>query len=88
MEDGKKKKKQRDDMIMNAEQIEIKMITVEQIYPITKYQLKDLQDIAEKLKLPLESTKYGVDNKTFRIIKKTKKDLYDEIIEKIKSFSN
>lgn len=88
MEDGRKKKKQRDDMIMNAEQIEIKMITVEQIYPITKYQLKDLQDIAEKLKLPLESTKYGADNKTFRIIKKTKKDLYDEIIEKIKSFSN
>lgn len=88
MEDGKKKKKHRDDMITNADQIEIKMITVEQIYPITKYQLKDLQDIAEKLKLPIESTKYGADNKTFRIIKKTKKDLYDEIIEKIKSFSN
>ncbi len=89
MEDCKKKKKQmRDDMIMNAEQIEIKTITVEQIYPITKYQLKDLQDIAEKLKLPLETTKYGADNKTFRIIKKTKKDLYDEITEKIKSFGN
>jgi hypothetical protein len=88
MEDGKKKKKQRDDMIMNAEQIEIKTITLEQILPITKYQLKDLQDIAEKLKLTIESTKYGSDNKTFRIIKKTKKDLYDEITDKITSFNN
>jgi hypothetical protein len=87
-DDGKKKKKQRDDMITNAEQIEIKTITTDQILPITKYQLKDLQDIAEKFKLPLESTKYGPDNKTFRIIKKTKKDLYDEIIDKITSFNN
>ena len=59
-------------MIVNADKIEIKTITIDQIHPMTKYQLKDLQDIAEKLKLPLETTKYGPDNKSFRIIKKIK----------------
>lgn len=87
-EEGKKKKKQREDMIVNADKIEIKTITIDQIHPMTKYQLKDLQDIAEKLKLPLETTKYGPDNKSFRIIKKIKKELYEDIIEKVKSFNN
>jgi predicted ABC-type ATPase len=59
---------------VNADKIEIKTITIDQIHPMTKYQLKDLQDIAEKLKLPLETTKYGPDNKSFRIIKKTSSD--------------
>ena len=74
-------------MISTVEQIDLKTIKVEQIYPIAKYQLKDLQDIAEKLNLQLETTKY-LDDKSLRIIKKTKKDLYEDIINKITKLQN
>ena len=82
-----RKKVIKEHMISSVEQIDLKTITVEQIYPIAKYQLKDLQDIAEKLNLQLEITKY-LDDKSMRIIKKTKKDLYEDIINKITKLGN
>ncbi len=82
-----KKGRKKENMISSAEQVQIKTIKVEQIHPITKYQLKDLQDIAEKLNLQLETTKYLAD-KSMRIIKKTKKDLYEDIINKITNLGN
>ena len=86
---GKKGRKKiiKENMISTVEQIDLKTIKVEQIYPIAKYQLKDLQDIAEKLNLQLETTKY-LDDKSLRIIKKTKKDLYEDIINKITKLQN
>ncbi len=82
-----KKGRKKENMISSAEQVQIKTIKVEQIHPITKYQLKDLQDIAEKLNLQLETTKY-LSDKSMRIIKKTKKDLYEEIVNKITNLGN
>lgn len=67
--------------ITDASQIttdNIGSIKPEQIQSIAKYQLKDLQDIAEKFKIQLEYTKTK-DNKT-KIFNKTKKELYDDII--------
>ena len=86
---GKKGRKKiiKENMISTVEQIDLKTIKVEQIYPIAKYQLKDSQDIAEKLNLQLETTKY-LDDKSLRIIKKTKKDLYEDIINKITKLQN
>lgn len=68
--------------ITDASQItneNIGSIKPEQIQSIAKYQLKDLQDIAEKFKIQLEYTKTK-DNKT-KIFNKTKKELYDDIIQ-------
>ena len=68
--------------ITDASQItneNIGSIRPEQIQSIAKYQLKDLQDIAEKFKIQLEYTKTK-DNKT-KIFNKTKKELYDDIIQ-------
>jgi hypothetical protein len=68
--------------ITDASQItidNINLIKPEQIQSIAKYQLKDLQDIAEKFKIQLEYTKTK-DNKT-KIFNKTKKELYDDIIQ-------
>ncbi len=78
-------------MISKAEQLDSedirKNIKVEQILPLAKYQLKDLQEIAEKLCIETEHKKYGGDAKTIKLTKKTKKDLHDDIIEKIKSLN-
>jgi hypothetical protein len=82
-----RKKIVKENMISTFEQIDLKTIKIDQIYPIAKYQLKDLQDIAEKLNLQLETTKY-LDDKSMRIIKKTKKDLYEDIINKITKLEN
>jgi hypothetical protein len=76
-------------IIMKAEQLEsedmIKNLKPEQILPLAKYQLKDLQEIAEKLCIETEHKKYGGDAKTIKLTKKTKKDLHDDILEKIKN---
>ncbi len=85
---GKIKLSKRDDMITNVDQIQIKTIVTEQFHPISKYQLKNLQDIADKLQLPTEITKTSPDGKKFRIIKKLKQELYDDILAKIASLGN
>ncbi len=76
-------------MIIKAEQLDSedikKNLKVEQILPLVKYQLKDLQEIAEKLCIETEHKKYGGDAKTIKLTKKTKKDLHDDILEKLKT---
>jgi hypothetical protein len=76
-------------MITKAEQLDsedmLKNLKVEQILPLAKYQLKDLQEMAEKLCIETEHKKYGGDAKTIKLTKKTKKDLHDDIIEKLKN---
>jgi hypothetical protein len=78
-------------MITKSEQLDsadiIKNLKVEQILPIAKYQLKDLQEIAEKLCIETEHKKYSGDNKTIKLTKKTKKDLHDDILAKLKPSS-
>jgi hypothetical protein len=74
--------------ITSAEQIDIKRIKVEHIQNIAKYQLKDLQDIAEKLNLETEHQKPSEDGKIVKTIRKTKKELYDDIIQKITNLGN
>jgi hypothetical protein len=74
--------------ITSAEQIDIKRIKVEHIQNIAKYQLKDLQDIAEKLNLETEYQKPSSDGKIVKTIRKTKKELYDDIIQKITNLGN
>jgi hypothetical protein len=85
---GKGKNKSDGTMITSAEQIDIKRIKVEHIQTIAKYQLKDLQDIAEKLNLETEYQKPSSDGKITKTIRKTKKELYDDIIQKITSLGN
>ena len=85
---GKSKVPKREDMITISDHIQIKTVVVEQFYPISKYQLKDLQDIADKLQLPTEITKTSSDGKKFRIIKKLKQELYDDILVKVASLGN
>jgi hypothetical protein len=82
-----RKKDIKENMINNADQLDIKTIKPDQIHPIRKYKLKDLQDIAEKLNLPLETTKH-INDKSIRIIKKNMNELYDDIINKITSLGN
>lgn len=75
-------------LITKAEQLDseamIKNLKPEQILPLAKYQLKDLLEIAEKLCIETEHKKYGGDAKTIKLTKKTKKDLHEDILEKIK----
>ena len=86
---GKGKSKKNDDMMVSSvEQIDIKRIKVEHIQNIAKYQLKDLQDIAEKLNLETENQKPSSDGKITKTIRKTKKELYDDIIQKITALAN
>jgi hypothetical protein len=86
---GKGKGKKNDDMMVSSvEQIDIKRIKVEHIQNVAKYQLKDLQDIAEKLNLETEYQKPSSDGKITKTIRKTKKELYDDIIQKITSLGN
>jgi hypothetical protein len=86
---GKRGKSKDDSLIMitKAEQLDSedirKNLKVEQILPLAKYQLKDLQEIAEKLCIETEHKKYGGDSKTIKLTKKTKKDLHDDIIAKM-----
>ncbi len=75
-------------MVSKVDDINLKTIKVENMYSITKYQLVDLQSFAEKMKIPLEIEKKMPNSSTIKIIKKLKKDLYEDIIEKIKSFGN
>lgn len=75
-------------MVLKVDDINLKTIKVENMYALTKYQLVDLQSFAEKMKIPLENEKKMPNSNTIKITKKLKKDLYDDIIEKIKSFSN
>lgn len=75
-------------MVLKVDDIDLKTIKVENMYAITKYQAVDLQSFAEKLKIPLETEKKMPNSTTMKIIKKLKKDLYEDIIEKIKSFNN
>jgi hypothetical protein len=83
-----KGKKSDGSAITSAEQIDIKRIKVEHIQNIAKYQLKDLQDIAEKLNLETEYQKPSSDGKIVKTIRKTKKELYDDIIQKITNLGN
>jgi hypothetical protein len=83
-----KGKKSDGSVITSADQIDIKRIKVEHIQNITKYQLKDLQDIAEKLNLETEYQKPSSDGKIVKTIRKTKKELYDDIIQKITNLGN
>jgi hypothetical protein len=75
-------------MIKNATEIDIKVIKPEHIQNVSKYQLKDLQDMSEVLGLDTEYKKTSTDGKITKTLRKTKQQLYDDIIEKIKSFAN
>jgi hypothetical protein len=75
-------------MVSKVDDIDLKTIKVENMYALTKYQAVDLQSFAEKMKIPLENEKKMPNSTTVKIIKKLKKELYDDIIEKIKSFGN
>ena len=50
--------------------------------------MKDLQDIAEKLNLQTDYQKPSSDGKLIKTLRKTKKELYDDIINKITSLGN
>ncbi len=84
----KSPKNDKHNIITKASEIDIKVIKVEHIQNITKYQLKDLQDIAEKLNLQTDYQKPSSDGKLIKTIRKTKKELYDDIISKITSLGN
>jgi hypothetical protein len=75
-------------IITKAEQIDIKRIKVEHIQNVNKYQLKDLQDMVEILGLQTEYQKVSTDGKITKTLRKTKQQLYDDLIEKITSLGN
>jgi hypothetical protein len=75
-------------IITKAEQIDIKRIKVEHIQNVNKYQLKDLQDMVEVLGLQTEYQKVSTDGKITKTLRKTKQQLYDDLIEKITSLGN
>jgi len=84
----KSPKNDKHSIITTASEIDIKIIKVEHIQNIAKYQLKDLQDIAEKLNLQTDYQKPSSDGKLIKTLRKTKKELYDDIINKITSLGN
>ena len=84
----KSPKNDKNSIITTASEIDIKIIKVEHIQNIAKYQLKDLQDIAEKLNLQTDYQKPSQDGKLIKTLRKTKKELYDDIISKITSLGN
>jgi hypothetical protein len=83
-----KSSKSNGSIITNPSQIDIKTIKVEHLQSISKYQLKDLQDITEILGLSTEYQKSSGDGKLTKTLRKTKQQLYDEIIAKITSLGN
>ncbi len=75
-------------IITKADQIDIKRIKVDHIQNVNKYQLKDLQDMVEVLGLQTEYQKVSTDGKITKTLRKTKQQLYDDMIEKITSLGN
>lgn len=75
-------------IITKADQIDIKRIKVDHIQNVNKYQLKDLQDMTEALGLQTEYQKVSFDGKITKTLRKTKQQLYDDMIEKITSLGN
>jgi len=75
-------------IITKADQIDIKRIKVDHIQNVNKYQLKDLQDMSEALGLQTDYQKVSTDGKITKTLRKTKQQLYDDIIEKITSLGN
>ena len=89
LDDNKKNKKEnkKENMVMKGDDVNIKTIVISQIATFSKYQLKDLQDIAEKLNISTDNQKTTHDN-LIKYVKKTRKELYDDIINKVKLLDN